>query len=264
MGHGLGNRILRSKKRWLGPSVLGATVVITTDIAFLDAGTWAVRQGDQTSFPYWMMLFLLYLMSYDTLVLGFGPPRHPGPEIGREEDDVWAASVVATNLIVAVQVGVFAPRGGSGMNALILDIVVKVIVALAIAAAGTAAGFLLHRRRYRERFRAAAKIYADRIGQQIDKAYSEKDGGVLVHGRAIISIRDDLRDHLLNLNGLLNTDIDRLKEEISVLERNPSSPEAIKRASDTISVLKEKWPIKAEQVEIEIRKLLTELGLEPK
>lgn len=82
-----------------------------------------------------------------------------------------------------------------------------------------------------------------------------------MHSRAIVAARDDLKGTLVSLSALLNSEIDRLSAEV----RDAWAPESsVEPLRSTVNVLKLKWPAKRDQIkiEIEVRKLLAELGLE--
>ncbi|MDO6777460.1 MULTISPECIES: hypothetical protein [unclassified Shewanella] len=119
---------------------------------------------------------------------------------------------------------------------------------------------------YVKKTESAPSLYTERLGEMIYNATPGKSDDLLVDARAIVSTRDDYRGSLIAISKLLNSEIDRLKEEIekqeqSIKSGNAYDGEEIKR---TLAVLQKKWPSKKDQIIIEIRKLLTELGLEPK
>lgn len=92
----------------------------------------------------------------------------------------------------------------------------------------------------------------------LDKLISDgvRDGRerALLNGRGIVSTRDDLRGSMLNISEQLNSDIDVLGQQV----RDSAGRAA---AYETIEVLSKKWPAKKAQVEIQLRKVLAELGL---
>lgn len=123
---------------------------------------------------------------------------------------------------------------------------------------GERRGARQERQQWVQALSSAPSEYANRLSDLIDGANAAPDSEIVIHARAIVSARNDLRDSLINLSTLLNSDIDRLSSDVS------SAPEADRIGSvrSTISVLKLKWPSKKEQVAVELRKVLAELGLE--
>jgi hypothetical protein len=106
---------------------------------------------------------------------------------------------------------------------------------------------------------SAPKKYAERLSDLIDKANSAPNPEVLAHARAIVSARNDLRETLTSLSSLLNSEIDRLSTEVEDASDSGTNVEPLR---STVQVLKLKWPAKRDQVEVELRKLIAELGLE--
>ena len=106
---------------------------------------------------------------------------------------------------------------------------------------------------------SAPKLYAERLSELIDKASNAKSQDMLTYSRAIVAVRDDMKGTLVSLSALLNSEIDRLSAEV----RDAQAPQAsVEPLRSTVNVLKLKWPAKCDQIEIEVRKLLAELGLE--
>jgi hypothetical protein len=71
--------------------------------------------------------------------------------------------------------------------------------------------------------------------------------------RTIVSLRDEIRTPATNLSQLLNSDIDTLAENVKKRDQAATR--------ETLKVLEEKWPKKMNKINVELRKLITELGL---
>lgn len=117
---------------------------------------------------------------------------------------------------------------------------------------------------WRKTLSSAPTVYTEHLADLIDKAAKARQQDVLTHARAIVATRDDLKRTLVTLSGLLNSEIDRLSAEVrDASAPNDNVPQAsVERLQSTIEVLKMKWPAKRDQIEIEIRKLIAELGFE--
>lgn len=110
--------------------------------------------------------------------------------------------------------------------------------------------------------KSAPDLYTTRIGILISEASASNSNDIMAKARSIVSTRNDLRGSLVSLAALLNSDIDRLSIEIAEAEQAANRDTG--RIRETVAVLKSKWPGKREQVEVELRKILAELGLERK
>jgi len=119
-----------------------------------------------------------------------------------------------------------------------------------------------YRQRYKAVYEAAAKKYCKFLGRQIRKAAKVDDGKVEVQARSIVAVRDDLRKRLVTLSDLLNSEIDELQRDLTLLKENPDDLERRQAVKNTVEVLNQKWPSKSMLIETEIRKLLTELGMQ--
>jgi hypothetical protein len=64
------------------------------------------------------------------------------------------------------------------------------------------------------------------------------------------------------LHQLLNGDIDRLEQESKRVEVNSNSDHEVNALKQTMKVLKTRWPAKKPLIETELRKLVTEIGLD--
>lgn len=137
-----------------------------------------------------------------------------------------------------------------------------VIISAIIAAGATIGAAIIGRISGKRKGRAekereiddAARKYVDYLDKLIQDGVREGRENALLNGRAIVSTRNDLRGSMLSISEQLNSDID-------VLSLNLLDTTARAAAYETIQVLAKKWPAKKAQVEIQLRKLLAELGI---
>ena len=136
---------------------------------------------------------------------------------------------------------------------------------------------------YRQRMQSAPEVYIDRLSKLISEAFQEGVTRASLNAKAIVAARNDLRDSLLSITNLLNTEITTLERITSTdLVYHPSylapfyedTSDVISRADpreiarrneetyEMIEVLHKKWPSKADQIKFAIRKLIAELGID--
>jgi gas vesicle protein len=109
----------------------------------------------------------------------------------------------------------------------------------------------------------APRKYVNHLDKLIQTAIQEGSSNAVINARAIVSTRNDLRESMMKISERLNSEIDRLAKELG---ESSGEEIVIQQASptalyETIEVLKRKWPAKKDQVEIELRKVLAELGI---
>ncbi|MCG7927619.1 MAG: hypothetical protein JAY67_19035 [Candidatus Thiodiazotropha taylori] len=128
---------------------------------------------------------------------------------------------------------------------------------------GEDVGVQKERARLEQMFENAPKSYTKHLDEMINEKTNDDPQKILIKARAIVSTRDDLRSTLTSLNALLNSEIDKLAQQIesSESQRRGGDGWNPRELEETIEVLKRKWPSKMDQVDIEVRKLLAELGL---
>ena len=137
------------------------------------------------------------------------------------------------------------------------------IIAFASYSWGTIQGDRDAQAQYRQRHEAAAVTYVQHLDRVIRDAGRTSGGDeTLAKARAIVSTRDDLRRSLTSLAALLNSEIDRLAQEVSDAELRRTRGEGWKDTDlrQTIEVLASKWPAKKDQIQVEVRKLQREMG----
>ena len=120
---------------------------------------------------------------------------------------------------------------------------------------------------YEARYESAGEKYVNSLGELVTKGGNiasdyPKAEDLEVAGRAIVALREELRGRLVSLSGALNHEIDQLRVDIELLQRDPKNEQLKEKVRRDLLVLREKWPAKSESVRIEIRKLLAELGIE--
>jgi hypothetical protein len=149
------------------------------------------------------------------------------------------------------------------------ELIVKAVVAL-VALIGTWILSQLHAKdTYTAKLRAAPRIYVERLDELIKRGVDEGITNAIVNARAIVNVRGDLAESLVSMSRFLDTEIDELASEVggqrlsSSLTPSGGNPRGDPSAAfATIQVLSRKWPSKRDQIEVEIRKLFTEMGLD--
>lgn len=140
----------------------------------------------------------------------------------------------------------------------------SIIAGLIVAGITGGTGYVWGKRNAEKEFTQKQKVAVQRFGEElkklIDKAEPNADDAIIM-ARSIVSVRDSLRKTLTGLAGTLNSDIDFLSE---VLGDGTQDVENIDAVRERLSILKETWPAKVSEMDVSVRKLLTELGLYPK
>jgi hypothetical protein len=130
-----------------------------------------------------------------------------------------------------------------------------------------AVGYVVRGVEYKKKIDAAAQKYVERLGRMIEEAAAAGRDRVLINARAIIKVRDELREHMTTAVSLLNSEIDRLAHECGgpevSISRQESQPIKVDedKVWETIQVLQKAWPAKKDVLTFEIKKMLVELGL---
>jgi hypothetical protein len=105
---------------------------------------------------------------------------------------------------------------------------------------------------YRQTFQNAAVQYTRGLGSLIIKA---EEGDVVTNAKALVASRNDLRSSLESIGSRLDTEIDALEAELKKPNPNPA------KVKQLLEIIKQKWPLKEQQIEVEVRKMLAEMGL---
>ena len=108
---------------------------------------------------------------------------------------------------------------------------------------------------FQQRLEAAPILYTQKLDELIVGGLKEGENEAQVNARAIVRTRDNLRGSSETIASSLNGEIDQLAQEL----QSTASEEELRQ---TIKVLAKVWPSKKLQIQIEIRKVIAELGLE--
>ena len=151
------------------------------------------------------------------------------------------------------------------MDPVTLAAVIGAVATLGAAIIGRQSGQKAGRKAKEKEIDDAPRKYVDHLDALIQTAVREGQQNAIVNARAIVSTRNDLRESMMKISDRLNSDITRLAEEVG----EPTGEGRVSRSErastgaiyETIQVLGRKWPAKKDQVEIELRKVLAELGI---
>ncbi|MFT3911456.1 MAG: hypothetical protein QM737_18680 [Ferruginibacter sp.] len=151
----------------------------------------------------------------------------------------------------------------------LMDIYNNVLAPLFVALVIGIFSWLWAKRKQQEKIDAAPRKYVEALEKLIITGVSEGEEKAILNARAIVSTRDSLRNSLGAISSSLNSEIDRLAEEIGQTYYTPKGPMIrqenpdmnSKQAYNTIIVLSKIWPARKDEIEVEIRKLLAILGL---
>lgn len=126
---------------------------------------------------------------------------------------------------------------------------------------------LERQRMYKQVYESAPEQYAGSLGYLIGKAKADVGDNlpadrVEVSARAFVAARNELRDTMTSLAASLNHEVDDLEKALADLKKNPDDKAALERVRRAILVIEQKWPVKAQAIRVQLRKLLAEIGLE--
>jgi predicted HTH domain antitoxin len=146
-------------------------------------------------------------------------------------------------------------------NMTALDIAITILTGVASIVVAAWIGSLFGRKQvkdeYRRKYDVAISGFARRLSKEIVEANSQtNDQDIRTRARAIVAMRNEMKDTLTTISRLLNSEIDVLE---SLLSDRGVSASNIK---ETLAVLDRTW--KDEKVTLinnQIRKLLVDLGL---
>jgi len=113
---------------------------------------------------------------------------------------------------------------------------------------------------YQKQIEDAPTTFTRTLGSMINEAYGltekkEAERQLFIASKALVSARNDFRTSLDSIGKRLNSDIDALANELA----KPKPDHA--RVSEIVQVLQKKWPAKAQEIELAVRKVLTEIGI---
>jgi hypothetical protein len=156
---------------------------------------------------------------------------------------------------------------------LLVKYVIGVGVGLTVAALSALVGYFFRGERDRKQVGEAPFLYVKRLDELIRRALHEGAENAVINARAIVAARNSLARSLVSISSSLDSQIDRLAEEIGeailtvghLSEESPKVPllgsTANQKAYDTIKVLARIWPAKRSQIIVEVRKILAELNI---
>jgi hypothetical protein len=132
--------------------------------------------------------------------------------------------------------------------------------------------WFLSKRFFKKTISAAPKQYARELDLLIEQAHKEGVSKAVVNARAIVAARNSLKESLTTISRSLNSEIDRLANEMSEtrsdnrdrfeIEIPIDSTNSSEEIYNTIEVLHRIWPAKKSQIEVQVRQILAELGLD--
>jgi len=110
---------------------------------------------------------------------------------------------------------------------------------------------------YRRIVEDAPGKFTRRLRELIGRASESRDAELVARSRALVAARNGYRSVLDSVGSRLDSEIDALEAEL----RKPRPDPAVIRT--LTRVLQAKWPAKEDEIELAVRKLMTELGLVP-
>lgn len=115
---------------------------------------------------------------------------------------------------------------------------------------------------YKRQLEAAQSRFTNSLGGLIDEASKEArrtegPSQLIPAAKALVSARNGFRTSLESVSQRLDSEIDQLERELSANQPNQA------RIAGLVEVLKRKWPAKKEEIDLAVRKIITELGLVP-
>jgi len=160
---------------------------------------------------------------------------------------------------------------GVTMAELMITIVGGLVVAGVSWTVATIRTRYSERNKVAEMLDAAPRNYVSELDKLISQAIAEGPDKAVLNARAIVKVRNDLRNNLVTISAKLNSEIDRLAEQLGELGPRPLGPSvpgekpfiSSGAAWETIQVLQKVWPAKKREIEDAIRQILTEVGLDP-
>ncbi len=123
------------------------------------------------------------------------------------------------------------------------------------------------KKRFSQKYDASIKEFSNEIYKIIVEANRTKiDEELIARAIAIVTTRDSMKENLTELNKLLNSNIDSLK---NVLKSRKTAKTKDGKYHDSwieevrlyVGAIHESWPAKKPQIDSACRKLVTDLGL---
>jgi hypothetical protein len=148
-------------------------------------------------------------------------------------------------------------EGGTSINSLLLSFAIGIVSGVAVLWIG---GWRPGRKTLEQRGEAAPVEFHKRLGAQIELA----SPNIEVQARSIVTLRNEYRGTLSNLQNLLGSEIDTLSLDADALKaaQTPAARQAaLDQMQTTLDVLRRSWPDRAAAIDVEMRKLYAEVNL---
>jgi hypothetical protein len=153
----------------------------------------------------------------------------------------------------------------------ITALVVSVSAGLIVVSITGAVAYFRGKRKGEEEYEKQCLSHIAQFSQLLDKKIKDAAKAVkldnredvIVKAKAIVKVRNDLKEDLDDLRSLLNSTIDELEALVksndnAVLNENSNQIRVL------VQVLHESWDAKAPQIETRLRSLMAKLGVYPK
>lgn len=140
------------------------------------------------------------------------------------------------------------------MDPTIVVALIGAVATIGAALIGRRSGTKKEKERARHAVADAPRRYAEHLENLISAGVRGGETDAVTHARAIVSVRNDVRNSMIKIAERLNSEIDLLQEQT----KDGASPAVLVQ---TMRVLSMKWPAKRDEIEIEFRKLLAELDI---
>ncbi len=203
------------------------------------------------------LLIVLYMLQFGFWMLGMQLSTQFGQVRGTVSYYFVKAVVAQVNFLNGAKMG---------------TLLITVAGGLIVAGVSWVSARIYERNKVAVMLDAAPRNYVAELDKLITQAVAEGKDKAVLNARAIVKVRNDLRNSLVTISTKLNSEIDRLAVqlgEIVPVAQGPSVPAAEKptvsaaAAWETIQVLQKVWPAKKKEIEDAIRQILTEIGLNP-
>jgi hypothetical protein len=154
-----------------------------------------------------------------------------------------------------------------------MEWIIGIVTGLIVSALSAGIAWFARGESYRKRVVAAPTKFVDNLDSLIRRAVAEGPEDARVNARAIVGMRNSLRQYTVAISQLLNSDIDVLQAQVTeepILRpliiraelQNPSEQVSNRALYETIRVLERTWKSKRDEVETSIRQMLSLFGLD--
>ncbi|MBR9970888.1 hypothetical protein [Magnetospirillum sulfuroxidans] len=148
------------------------------------------------------------------------------------------------------------------MSSFSINVYAGIIVAIIVAGTSFGYGLFIQNKRYKK----ARKTAIEKISKRISEILHKESLHPVERAESIVSACSHAKLSISNLGRLLNSDIDMLGAFVSEVvviraEGREIPNRMVDQINQRLSVIKNTWPLKEDLIEIEIEKLLSELGI---